>query len=85
MPCASEEIIMAKIGRQTSEHNFYDVNSYPMAGILLKVINSLIHGSQHSLHPKKYKKQKPRNRIKLKMESNRKFKAQTGQKTEKSR
>ena len=74
---------------------FHDVNSilymaYPMARISLKVNNfpqwkrSLIHSNQLSLHPKKYKKQTLRNRIESKMESSRKFKTRTGQKTEKS-
>ena len=43
---------------------------------------SLIHRNQHSQHLKKFKKQKLWNKIESNMESNRKFKAQTGQKKE---
>ena len=59
-----------------------------MARILMKVINVfpgenlVIHGNQHSRHPRKYKKQKLQNKMKPKMESTRRFKAQAGQKTE---
>ena len=72
---------MAEVGGHTNKHVFHDVNyvpytAYPMAGILLKVIMfsvvkcSLIYDNQHSLHPKKYKKQKLRNKMEPKMESN---------------
>ena len=84
--------------RDTSEHAvFHDVNSilytaYPMAGILLKVINVFRSEnlalftvtSSHCIRKSTKKKQKLRNKMEPKMESNRKFKTQTGEKTEKS-
>ena len=49
---------------------------------LLKWKRSFVHGNQLSQHPKNYNNQELRKKMELQMESNRKFKAQTSQKTE---
>ena len=61
---------MVEVGGHTSKHVFHDVNSYSLIhgvshGREFTICYqcfpqwklSLIHGNQHSLHPKKYKKQ----------------------------
>ena len=86
---------MAEVRRHTNEYVFHHPHSVlytatPMAKILLKVTNvvrseNLALFTVTSIHCiRKSTKNKLRNWMKSKMESNIKFKVQTGQNTEKS-